>query len=317
MNKQLFIRYETPDGKSWADALASLNVYSTNPGVSAGLADIKDYNQQVNRYRRMYYKMSVFKTVSENPATFLSIGYPTEIVDQTVTIKSIDTDFIFSKLATGKYQTVYFAFYFGDNPEGAGDLDVITKSNYYARNVETGNFENLATGAVITEENPSFSFWYNVSRMGNTEIYYMVINPEMVVVPYDIEGMFGGVDYRLLDNQNGTFGNAVFNPSVTGGVMIGKNIIVAESNTVVIDTLGNSALHGFSGNKIPKDQLPKIELDVLSSAPYNKDNNLVTVDVSSKPVSYVKIKWVTKSNLDFPTISLDESITENFVIIKS
>lgn len=310
MNKKFFIRYETPDGSSWTDAIASLNTYLSEDGI------LQDHSQLAQRYRRADYKMSIFKTLSETPSSFLSIGFPTNISDQTVTIQSVDTDLIITKLNTGKYQSVYFAFYFGDNPDGAGDLDAVNKSGYYARNTETGYFENLTSGAVISEVNPKFSFWYCVSKIGNTDIYYMVLNPEMTTVTYDVDGTFNNTEYMLLNNHDGSFANAVFKPSVSGGELVNDSIIVATSNSITVDTLGKSAIHGFTGTKIPKDQLPVLNLDIQSSVPYTVDNNLVTLDISSKSVSYVKIKWITDSNLDFPMISSTESITESFVIIK-
>lgn len=314
MNKKVYIRYENVDGKSWATSAYGLNLYSTEPNstIDWRVPAFKDYSNLVQQYRRSDVRNQLFKTVGNTPSTFLSIGVPTGIDGQTVSINSVDTTAIFEALSAPEYNSVHFAFNVLEHPEGAGDLDVVTKSTLYARNIKTGLLENCITKESFDVSKLSLSLWFTVYRIGNTDIYYMVVNPELLAVISNVDGTYEGVDYRLIGTEDSSFATEILNPSVTGGKLVGTNIIFATSDTLVIDVIGNSILHGYFGEIIPKTDLPTVDLSVDSSVAYTVDNNIITLDLTGNSSAFVNYKWITGSFLDFTK----EQLIKNFVIIK-
>lgn len=322
MIKRVFIKYEIPAGQSWLDGLASVNLQWSDWNQKYNSPNpVEEYDQKLEWYRRLFadYRMQMqfFRSYGDTPETFLSLGFPLDIPNQAVTIASIKMDMIIELLDSGKYRDIFFAFYFGNNPDGAGDFDVLKKSNYYGRNLETGVFENVETGEAITEAAPKFSLFYCVSKIGISNIYYMTTNPELTSVLRDLDGNFNGVEYRLMDGHDGTFANAVFQPTVrSGGILADSNIIVATEDRVVIDVFGKSAVNNFGVKPIPDSELPRIDLLVESESPVTINNHLVEVDIGDSRVEYVKVRWITNSPLDYQFISAAESPTRSYVIIR-
>lgn len=314
MNKKVYIRYENVDGKSWATSAYGLNLYSTEPNstLNWNIPAFRDYSNLVQQYRRSEIRNQLFKTVGNNPGTFLSIGIPTGIDGQTVSINAVDTDAIFEALNAPEYESVHFAFNALEHQEGAGDLDVVTKSTLYARNIKTGLLENCVTKESFDVTKLSLSLWFTVYRVSSTDIYYMVVNPELLAVISNIDGTYNGVDYRLIGTEDNSFATEILNPSITGGKLVGPNIIFATSDTLVIDILGNSILHGYFGEKIPDADLPVVDLSIDSSVEHTVDNHIITLDLAGASSAFVNYKWVTGSFLDFTK----EQLIKNFVIIK-
>jgi hypothetical protein len=313
MNKKFFVRYESEAGSDWSTTAFGLNLYSLDDHRNIGLnyPAFRDYSQVVQQYRRSEIRNQMFKTAGENPSTFLSVGVPIGWDGQTVSINAVDTNVIVALLDTGKYSSIQFAFSADEHPEGAGDLDVITMSGYYGRNDETGVYENCITGQPLSQY-PSLSFWYSVYQIGTTNIYYMVVNPELLCVISDIDGTYNGVDYKLIGSDTDTFANELLSPEVTGGKLVGPNMIFAESDTVVINVVGTSVTLGSPGFYVKPEQIPTIDLAVESSVNYTVDNHILTLDLTGKTSAYVNYKWVTGTFLDFSR----EQLTKNFVIIK-
>lgn len=315
MNKKLYIKYDNTDGRSWSVADYSLNLYSVEPNETIGfkLSGFRDYSNFIDLYRRSDIRNQIFRTVGSQPDHFLSVGLPTGIEGQTVSVNSINTEGIMYSLDLPKYNSVMFAFNSVDHPEGAGDLDVVAKSDYYARNIETGLVEKCSTGEAYNRETLSLSIWYTVYQVGDSGIYYMVVNPDLLTIVTGIDGSYRGVDYRYIGAADDTFCNELLNPSiVSGGVFAGNDTILATDDSITIDIVGESIIHGSLGNKIPKNQLPNIRLSVESSVPYTVDNNLLTLNLAGKNAAYVNYKWVSGTFLDFTR----EQLTRRFVIVK-
>ena len=318
MKKKIFIRFETPDGTSWSDCLECLNTFyesTDNQTIARDVSKISDYSQLVSTYTRIDNRMRMFKTRATG-ASYISIGIPTQYSNQNVAINNINTADLTTVFNNPVYQSAYFAF----NHTGIPDIktvDIIPDSTWYARNSITGKMENALTGEVVETEEDSLklSIWFTVFYFKDTEIYYLVVNPNLLALNEDVSGYHGDTEYIVLTKHDGSFRTSVFSPTVDSeSKLIGENIIVTSGNTVTIDTLGNSYIHGFTGSKLDQQLLPKINLLVESPSTYAVDNNIITVTLD-KPVTYLTYKWVTNTPLDF-TVTGPESLIYNFVIIK-
>lgn len=318
MNKKIFVRFERPTGRSWAVTLDHINIHAEKLcAVERNLSSIKDYDQQVAYNTRTPRKSVLFKSFKPETTNFLCIGYPLAIANQTVTIAEVNQDLIASTLSKPEYTSMYFAFFINDNPEGAGDLDVITKSAYYARNVQTGKFVRLADGSEIESNNIPFTFWYKVEKIKNSEIYNLTVNAELCGIYGDIEGSCNGFDFKVLGVDDESFGKAMLCPAIlSGGIIVGENQIFSSADTLVIDTLGNSILHGYGNQRIADHELPAMELAVESSVPYTINNNVITLDISNRRNAYIKYRWIAGNDLDLLSSSSSESLAKAFVIIR-
>lgn len=310
MNKKFYVRYETPDGKDWASVMARLNMTNSEFVINSDSSKTRDYDQIISAYFHRDYRMQIFQTVSDNPKSFLSIGSPSGITDQTVSISAIDFNFIETALSSGKYLSIHFAYYDNGNDGYSSDLDTITQSDYYGRNSLTGKIENVRTGELVAENYVKLSLWYNVVKIGNNDIYYLIANPNLVAITQNIGGTFEGVDYRELFTYDGGLAVAIFKPSIaSGGKIIGESNIAAYNNTLKIDLFGSSSL--------PDDRSTiNIDLVVDSSVPYTVDNNILTLDLTGKEAAYVEYKWKTNSDLDFALYSQEGELKRSFVIHK-
>lgn len=315
MNKKIYVRYDTAEGSSWASCLEGLNNYSNTEEFVADVSTLKGYQQNIDYYYRFdNNKIRIFKTVSDEPENFLSVGIPSRTKDQTICIASIDTKKIFEALDQTKYDTVYFAYKHVDG-ESAREVDLMEKSKYYARNILSGLVENVETGEHFIEERISMSIWYAVYRMGDSDIYYLVVNPNLLMIVEDINGSLNGIDYRVVNSHDGNMRNAILKPAFEGATLVGDNIIYATGDEITIDVFGNSLLHGCLGNKISDDEMPKIELIVESSVDYKIEKDKIKVKLGDKKLAYIKYLWRTKTPLDH-FLTGSEKLEYSFVIMK-
>lgn len=312
MNKKFYVRYETPDGDNWASVMARLNMTNTEFVIDADPDRTHDYEQLISAYFHRDYRMQIFKTISSDPKSFLSIGSPSGITDQTVSISAIDFDVIETSLSSGKYLSVFFAFYDDGRDGFVSDLDTVTQSDYFGRNKETGKVENIKTGQVLDEGSVKLSLWYNVVKIGNNDIYYLIANPNLVAITQNISGTFNGVDYQEMFTFDGDLSVAIFKPLVvSGGKIVGTDNIAAFGDTLTIDVTGNSVLVRGQGNPSPN-----VDLVVDTSVPYNVENNILTLDLTGKEAAYIEYKWKTDSDLDFASYSQEGELKRSFVIHK-
>ena len=312
MNKKFYVRYETPDGDNWASVMSRLNMTNSEFVINSDPAKTLDYEQMISAYFHRDYRMQIFKTIAENPSNFLSIGSPSGMSNQTVSISSIDFNLIESVLSSGKYLSVFFAFYDDGRDGYVSDLDTITQSNYYGRNKETGKVEDVKTGQVLEEDSVKLSLWYNVVKVGDNDIYYLIANPNLVTITQNIGGTFNGVDYIELFTYDGGLAVSVFKPLISsGGKIIGTDNIVAFNDTLKIDVTGDSILVRAHGNPSPN-----VDLVVDASVPYTVENNILTLNLTGKEAAYIEYKWKTDSDLDFALYSQEGELKRSFVIHK-
>ena len=318
MNRKFFIRFERPTGRSWAVALDHINIYAESlRTVDRDSATIRDHSQHVSYNTRTPRKSVIFKTYVPDSKNFLCIGYPLKIQNQKISIAEVDQELIADTLSKPEFTSIYFAFFIGDNPAGAGDLDVIDKSAYYARNNVTGKFVRLADGSEIDGNYLPFTFWYKVEQIKNSEIFNLTVNAEVCGIYGDIDGTWDNYDFKVLGVDDESFSKSIFRPSIrSGGTIIGENLIFSNSDTLAIDTTGNSIIHGYGDQKVPDHELPKMELSVESSVPYTINNNVITLDISNTHNAYIKYRWITGTDMDLLSSVSSETPAKAFVIIK-
>ena len=319
--KKIFIRTETSVSSSWADSLETLNTYydgDASVGIERpDVSKIKDYKQLLNAFVRVENRNRLFKNRTKDSENFLSIGVPTPLEKQTIFHAEIPTNAIFSALEKEKYNSVHFGYIFNKN-KPVTESDVVTESFLFARNIETQKFENVITGLEVSEKDLfEATIWFTVYRIGQNNLYYMITNTNMLTTHEDISGVKDDVEFVMLNTHDGTFKSSLFVPSFSDNVtQVGENILLANGGSnIVIDTLGNSFLHGFSGTKLPQNELPNVKLEVESSSSVNCEGTQIFVDISKSPITYIKYRWVTDTPLDYSIVG-PESLTYSFVIMK-
>ena len=312
--KQVFIKVQSSIGQSWADCIEGINTYSTGPANNPVevLLNQADYTQKANVYTQV---ANLIKLLPDQSGGFkVSTPIPKGELDT----KSIDMSTAFSCLTTqnGSYEVVYYGYAFDPNNDRVKDIDVIQNSMFFARDPSTKRFVNAVTEEELTEENSLMvAVWFALYRIKATQMYYMVINPNLISVTESLDGKFEDVAYYHLNTRDGTFRTKVFAPAIDGGTLIGNNIIVTNQDSVTIDTFGLSLLH-YESRKVSAENIPaKIEMKVNSSFEYSREGSVLTIDTSNKNIGTLSYQWITGSYLD-NSLTGNESLKYDFVIIK-
>lgn len=307
---QVFIKVQSSVGQSWADAAESTNSYITelSDDPLQTLYNEKEYEQKINAYTQV---SNLIKLVKNDKNFTISTAVPRENGN-----KLVDMSKAFETLTAGNgsFGAVHFGYIFDSSR--VKDTDVIDNSIFFARDPDSNKFVNAETLDEISDENIiEAAIFFTIYRVRGTSIYYMVINPNLIAVPEDLSGDYDDIEYFHINSRDGNFKSRVFRPSITGGTLVGDNIIVATEDKVTIDTFGLSALH-FKSKRVSQDNLPaKINMTVKSSFPQTREGSVITLDLSGKSVGTLSYQWVTGTYLD-SCLTGNESLKYNFAIIK-
>lgn len=307
---QVFIKVQSSVGQSWADAAESTNSYITelSDDPLQALYNEKEYEQKINAYTQV---SNLIKLVKNDKNFTISTAVPRENGN-----KLVDMSKAFETLTSGNgsFGAVHFGYIFDSSR--VKDTDVIDNSIFFARDPDSNKFVNAETLDEISDENIiEAAIFFTIYRVRGTSIYYMVINPNLIAVPEDLSGDYDDIEYFHINSRDGNFKSRVFRPSITGGTLVGDNIIVATEDEITIDTFGLSALH-FKSKRVSQDNLPaKINMTVKSSFPQTREGSVITLDLSGKNVGTLSYQWVTGTYLD-SCLTGNESLKYNFAIIK-
>lgn len=307
---QVFIKVQSSVGQSWADAAESTNSYITelSDDPLQALYNEKEYEQKINAYTQV---SNLIKLVKNDKNFTISTAVPRENGN-----KLVDMSKAFETLTAGNgsFGAVHFGYIFDSSR--VKDTDVIDNSIFFARDPDSNKFVNAETLDEISDENIiEAAIFFTIYRVRGTSIYYMVINPNLIAVPEDLSGDYDDIEYFHINSRDGNFKSRVFRPSITGGTLVGDNIIVATEDEITIDTFGLSALH-FKSKRVSQDNLPaKINMTVKSSFPQTREGSVITLDLSGKNVGTLSYQWVTGTYLD-SCLTGNESLKYNFAIIK-
>jgi hypothetical protein len=316
MKTYFFIKTEPTLNKTWADVCEGLNSYyaGPNPGFySTDLGGYTNQEQQIYSYVKIDKKLGLYKTEQNK----LAIAVTSPVVGQTLGVNELDLNMIKEKLDSG-VKTVYFGYLFKN--ESVSQVEVVDKSIYFGRNPLDNVLTDFTNNKPL-EGNISSAIWMAFYKLKNSSVYFVVLNDTLVdstVVRETVSDADLKTDDAIIEfvnSHDGTFKDAIFKPTVTGGSFFGKNLIVTSEDEITVDVFGRSAFHMINGGAILKDEeLPEIDLSVESSSPVTINKNKINVSVSA-PLSTLQYKWNTGSELDF--ISSEENkLQYDFVIVK-
>lgn len=313
----LVFKTENSISKSWStvcEGLTSRYVGELSEwGSLNALGGITDYEQKINSFVKLHNKLGLYKS----PEKSLAIAVASPTPNQTLGVKHLDIDLIKSQLDLG-VKVVYFAYNFQE--EATSQTSVVEKTSYFGRNTLTGNLSNLETNDEILE-NVSLAIWMAFYKIQNTDIYYCIINDNLVdstIIKEDLSDIVSFKNepdrYYVLNAFDGNFKTAFFNPTVDNRAkFVGKNIIVTDKIRFELDIFGLSKFHNLAGKQISDEELPAPNLVVNSSLTTTINKNRILVDLDKKTTGTLSYQWVTGTELDY---SEHEALKYEFVIVK-
>ena len=313
----IVFKTENSVSKSWSAVCEGLTSRYVGPlsewGSLNSLGGITDYDQKINSFVKIGNKIGLHKS----PEKSLAIAVASPAPGQTLGTKHLDIDFIKSQLDCG-IKVVYFAYNFQE--EAMSQTDVVEKTTYFGRNNTTGNLTNLETQEEIMT-NVSFAIWMAFYKIKDCDIYYCIINDNLLdstIIKEDLEDIVSFKNepdrYYVLNSYDGNFKTSFFNPTVDQrGKLIGKNIIATDKIRFEIDVFGLSKFHNLAGKQISDEQLPTPDLVVESSLKTTINKNRILVDLEGKSVGTLSYQWVTGTELDYME---NEALKYDFVIVK-
>ena len=303
--------------KSWADVAEGLNSRYLGKKedwrtTAEYLRDIKDHDQQINSYVKITNKIGLYKADGEP----LAIAVTSPIPGQTLGVKNLNLELIKSKLNSG-ISVVYFGFAFTE--ESVSQTDVIQKSTYFGRDLSTNSLVNLETDTAL-EGNIKAALWMAFYKIKDCDIYYVVINDDLVDSAIIRQEFSTGNlveendTYSILNTQDGNFKEAIFAPGLdSNAYFIGKNIIATTKSTFELDVFQQSHLHKIIKDRISDEDLPAADITIESSVDASINKNRITVDLGKKSTATLSYKWWTGTEIEF---SKNEELKYDFVIIK-
>jgi hypothetical protein len=312
-----FFNTENSVNPSWSNVAEGLNVYYEGlpPGLGqVDLTKIKKYDNFFNSYIKIDKKLGIYN--NQEGKLLLAMAMPTP--GQSMGIKEIDLDKAKAFLDSG-LEVVYFGYLFTE--EMVSQNTVIENSCFFGRNVLDKRPTNLTRQSVL-EGNPYAAIWMAFYKMVDTDVYYVVINDNLLESSI-IKSDESEINLRdrtdvieFLNSHDGNLRDSVFTPSLdSNSKFIGPNIIATTGDTVVIDLFGyNSKFHKIAGRRLGNDELPRIRLDVECSGNYQRDSNTITISLN-KDVTTLSYRWVTGTELDYIS-SKQEQLRYDFVIIR-
>lgn len=310
-----FFNTENSVNQAWADVLEGLNCYyagKANNLEPLKIGGLTDHDQQVNSYVKIDRKLGLY--YSQEGELVLSMATP--IKEQTVGIKKIDFEKVKEILDTG-IKVLYFGYIFKES--AASQNRVIQESCLFGRDALQNRLTNFDTGEPI--EDTSASIWMAFYKIKNCDIYYVVLNDNLVDCAVErsseaVPDIRKGADvYEFINSHDGNFKQAVFTPTlISDAKFFGDNIIFTTEDKVEIDIFGGSQLHKIAGRFLKSEELPEAEIQFESSEDASINGNVITVNMSGS-VGTLSYRWVTGTELDY-IASPKEKIRYDFVIIK-
>lgn len=311
-----FFNTENSVNPSWSSVTEGLNVYYEGlpPGLGqVDLTKIKKYENFFNSFVKIDKKIGIYMG---DDKLMLAMAMPTP--EQKMGIKEIDLSKA-KALLDGGLDVVYLGYIF--NGEMVNQNTVIEQTCFFGRNVLDKRPTDLSRQNVL-EGNPYAAIWMAFYKMVDTDVYYVVINDNLLessiikTDEFELNLRDRGDVVEFLNTHDGNLKEAVFTPSLdSNSKFIGPNIIATTGDTVVIDLFGyESKFHKIAGKRLGNDELPRIRLDVQCSGNYQRDSNTITISLN-KDVTTLSYRWVTGTELDYIS-SKHEQLRYDFVIIR-
>lgn len=293
---KFLLKYEDTKADAWSVSLEHLNKDKKD--------FTKDYSPAIYQFVDFNGKQSIFK---DNGV--LKIGFRVNIANQTVSVKELSLDTMAKLLKTHK--NIMFAYNNVDNdPNKSKATEIISNSNYYVRDYDTGAILDHL-GNPVTKLGP-FSIWFTVIQLTD-EIAYMVINPNLLAVNTSIDGNYNGHTLITFDSETGPIQEAILAPRlIRGAKALPDKLYVRDRtfNDIEIDLLGNSIFTNFGYDlNLPK---PTFTYEVDTSCDYSMNGSVITL-MPIKVVEYVSVRIITDTYLDIGRRS--ESLTCTFLIV--
>lgn len=319
MKNIFFIKSQNNNDLSWNEIIEafSLKNYAEN------------YDQQMSLFERTPRMMIVEESEREDRRNLLHISLPMPITikdnEKEKQFVEIELAFIAEKLKDQKYDCIFFGAPL-DDTEIMTSTEILFRTTYYARNKETGFFENLITEKVINDGKSFQSIiWLAVYNISNTNFYNMVLNTNLVFLMDNLKTFsFNNEIIKPVSIHDGNIKRDIFLPSIEKGVFIGENLIYTKENSFTINLLGGGCLYNYSEFKsFSEEDIPELNVEILTDLKYNKNKNILTVDMENKEKGYLIIRWLTGTNYDKlyfdkdMLVNNDLNLIREFIIFKN
>lgn len=261
----------------------------------------ENYPVPIQSYYRYDGKTNLFRTKTDDPKDYLSLGIPTTEKDQTIAITPVGRNKIVECVT--QHQNVFFAYY---TDISIAPPTAINQSAYFYRDLSTGNVYNFDTGELCV--NTQFSIWYHCVALSKSVIYVSV-NPNLVAINSDVVGEHGSDTWYLLNNETPSLTAALIAPKPTSGCFFAdasKSILVVTEPLYELQIDGNSIFNGWGRQKGPDAQ---IQYTVSS---FDTQTGTTFSFEAKNAVDYITIEVKTGTYLD---TSANSSLSKTIIVL--
>jgi len=308
--KYIFIKAQE-DAKHWLNIYNGINIKWPD-GQNGGNAEA--FESDIDFYSRREMRPSLHLDEETNNLAF---GYKAfgQLADDIVT--QIDLPLMMEYLDNGGAAVGYGYYFDSEFTEAVPSDKIIPNSIYFSRDAE-GKVINIKKNREIVSNwgdgNYKFACWFILIK-ATTDIYYLVMNPQM-------SGLYEKIEYsndtevvRVLDAHDGTLQQAILSPSIgRGAVNIADNVILATGKTgFKLDPLGEGVFKLYY-----KDfDVSSLDVRLKTNLKYTKndDGSYKFSQPEDGQIGYIYFRIPTTGLLDYSSKDTD-ALRKSYIVIK-
>ena len=316
--KYVFIKAQPNDAKHWSNVTNGINLMNVGSPMYPKFEDSPD---QIDHFTRREMRPSISVATAPHVKTALQFGYRAFGSLNEDIVAGIDTDTMIKALDNMNYPHAFVGYgYFFDteNTEAVPADKIITGSVYFGRD-EDGHVINVKKGTKLASNwgdgRFKFATWYTMFKI-SSDMYYLVINPQLANIYENIEVEGDGVVYSVMDAHDGTLNDTMLKPTFgKGSVHMSDNLVLATGKSFKIDPFGETPFRW----RWKDFDCKSIDLRVKTNLKYktNDDGSMTFEPPKDGVIGYIYFRVpVTSAIIDQSSLGVD-SVRRSYIVVKS
>lgn len=229
--------------------------------------------------------------------------------------KKIDIEFAINWLKKNENSSLGFGYFF-ESDSSAAEPDVLNNSIFYSRIPSPGgHILDVQNNVFLTDESKNsidtITFFY-VYKMLNHDIFFFILNPNLVIISNSIESKDINYDCRIIPQNDNGFSDLFLKPKVSMSLAkLENNWYYTHKNSFIFEPGKLGVMYEdikeiYNDIKIISDlEIKKIDFNKYQ-ATFKKGQN----------ISFLSLRLNTSTNLDWALVNSKNRLVHNMVIQK-
>jgi hypothetical protein len=194
-------------------------------------------------------------------------------------------------------------------PEKTSQQEVIKTSTYYGRTDDSGKIYDMVTGEEV-EANPILLPWFFVYRAKELPLYYIVLNPNNILLVGEVEGEIRDNKVFGITNHLRDMNSLLFKPNFSRNVkQIGQHNLAVSGDEFTIEVFST----WFVKRHIP-DFFKEANVKVDTNFEFTQEGTKFKFNARDTKRGYVILRWNTGSTMDMSFYASGNRFYQDFVV---